>query len=117
MKSSLETARRRTELLIPDGEALALTCLNQPEHLIQVNDDQASVLLDFGWGLSGRKEKAMVRPSRFGEVPLEELVSDPIVRLVMRSDRVTWDALMGAIETARARLSEEHLEGELEMHE
>lgn len=59
----------------------------------------------------------MVRPSRFGEVPLEELVSDPIVRLVMRSDRVTWDALMGAIETARARLSEEHLEGELEMHE
>ena len=59
----------------------------------------------------------MARPARFGEVPLEELISDPIVILVMRSDRVTWDALMGAIETARARLSYEHLECEVEMRE
>ena len=85
--------------------------------MIQVNDEQALVLLDVRWGRSGRKEKAMVRPSRFGEVPLEELISDPIVTLVMRSDRVTWGVLMGAIKTARARLSDENLEGEVEMHE
>ncbi|MCG8357213.1 MAG: hypothetical protein MI920_16750 [Kiloniellales bacterium] len=40
------------------------------------------------------------------EPPLEEVMSDPLVRLVMRRDGLTTERVWAAVEVARAQLRE-----------